>query len=129
MHDSDEMATRALAAGIRGLVLKSDAARDLVLAVEALSQHKPFLSAWVTEMILTGYTESPTGVPRCDLTLRELQILKLVAQGKTDKEVAAALSISQRAVGVHRAAIVRKLNLHSASDLVQLASGNKIARI
>ena len=130
MHDSGPMASDVLAAGARGLVLKSDGACDLVLAVEALSQHKPFLSSRVTEMILRAYAKSAEAGPSpSDLTTREREIINWLARGKSNKEVAAALGISAKTVEAHRANIMRKLNLRSIRDLILFAIRNKIIEI
>src|SRR5207249_3923761 len=114
MHDSGEMATKVLAAGARGLVLKSDAARDLVLAVQAIEKDLPFLSPAVTQLILGELVKGGRPGPAAgDLTARELEVLKLVALGRSAKEVAAALAISVKTVDAHRTSIMRKLNLRT----------------
>jgi DNA-binding NarL/FixJ family response regulator len=97
MHDSGEMATKVLAAGASGLVLKSDAGRDLVLAAQAIENNKPFLSPAVTKIMLAQLvnTSSPGPSP-ADLTARELEILKLLAQGRANRQVAAALRLARR---------------------------------
>ncbi len=131
MHSSEEMACEVLRAGARGYVLKSDADTDLVTAVEALLQHKPFLSSNVTESVLErflkdGSRASEKQHPHSRLTAREREILQLLAEGKSNKEVAAALNISTKTVEAHRANIIRKLDLHSLSDLVRYAIRNKM---
>ena len=89
MHDSGEIATKALAAGASGLVLKSDAAHDLVMAVQAMEKGKPFLSPAVTNIILGHLVKTgKPGPSPSDLTPRELEILKLLAQGRSHKEIA-----------------------------------------
>src|SRR5262249_36378025 len=104
MHDSQQMLAKALALGVRGCVLKSDVARDLVTAVKTVSQHKPFLSSGVSEVVLKDYhgrgsEEGHAGDEpqrRSRLTPREQEILKAIALGKSTKEVAAALGISTK---------------------------------
>ncbi len=130
MHESEQVVREVLAAGARGYVLKSDAARDLVTAVKALRQHKPFFTSRVAELVLKGYL---SGVQAGDeepslpsLTPREREIVQLLAEGKSNKEVAVALAISVKTVEAHRANIMRKLNLHSISELVHYAIRNKI---
>jgi DNA-binding NarL/FixJ family response regulator len=130
MHDSGEMAVRVLAAGASGLVLKSDAARYLVRAVQAIDKDQPFLSPAVTRIMLNqlAKTSQPGSSPG-DLTPRERDILKLLALGRSNKEVATALQISVKTVDVHRANIMRKLKLPTYSDLIQFAIRHKIIEI
>lgn len=130
MYDSGRRATEAMAAGARGVVLKSEAARDLVRGVEALSRHKPYLSPRVTEVIVGGLAKGVDMVPPAsDLTARERETLKLLAEGKSSKEIAVALGISPKTASAHRANIVRKLKLHSLSDLIYYAIRNGIVKV
>jgi DNA-binding NarL/FixJ family response regulator len=131
MHSSEEVACEVLRAGARGYVLKSDADPDLVTAVEALLQHKPFLSSNVTEFVVDRFVKdrsrpSERQEPRSRLTNREREVLQLLAEGKSNKEVAVLLKISTKTVEAHRANIIRKLDLHSLSDLVRYAIRNKM---
>jgi DNA-binding NarL/FixJ family response regulator len=131
MHDSDEVVHEVLEAGARGYVLKSDAGRDLVAAVEALGEGRPFFTPRVAELVLSGYLHGAVEpakrtTPRSLLTSRERELLQLLAEGKSNKEAATALSISVKTVETHRANIMRKLNLHSISDLVHYAVRNRI---
>jgi len=128
-HDSDEMAAEVLNAGARGYVLKSDSDQELVHAVEALSRHKPYFTARVTEMLITNRENGVTNqaeAMRHRLTARELEILQLLAEGKTAKEVASALGIATKTSDTHRTNIMRKLNLHSIAELVRYAVRNKV---
>jgi DNA-binding NarL/FixJ family response regulator len=128
-HDSDEMAAEVLNAGARGYVLKSDSDEELAHAVEALSRHKPFFTARVTEMLITGRengTHDPAEAMRRRLTVRELEVLQLLAEGKTVKETASALGIATKTSDTHRTNIMRKLNLHSVAELVRYAVRNKL---
>jgi DNA-binding NarL/FixJ family response regulator len=122
MNDSGEMASRVLAAGASGLVLKSDAARELVRAVKSVERDQPFLSPAVTKIII-GHLAKTNGLQPApvDLTPREFEVLKLLAVGRSNKEVAVALDISVKTVDAHRANIMRKLELRSYSDLIQFA--------
>lgn len=129
-HASEQAAREVLAAGARGYVLKSDAGRDLVNAVESLCNHKPFFTRKVSEMVLEGYLgnrgpaeEEPL---HRRLTTREREVLQLLAEGKSNKEVAASLDISAKTAEAHRTNIMRKLDLHSMSDLVHYAIRNKL---
>jgi len=129
MHDSEQVIREVLATGVRGYVLKSDAGRDLVSAVQAVVQHKPFLTPHVAELVLEGYLQSgarPVKYETTHLTTRELEIIQLVAEGKTNKEVASLLHISTKTAEAHRVNINRKLGLHSVSDLVHYAIRNGI---
>jgi DNA-binding NarL/FixJ family response regulator len=128
-HDSDEMAAEVLKVGARGYVLKSDSDKDLVQAVEALSRHKPFFTPRITEMLLenrrNGVADQAESM-RNRLTVREVEILQLLAEGKTAKEVATCLGIATKTSDTHRTNIMRKLNLHSIAELVRYAIRNKI---
>jgi DNA-binding NarL/FixJ family response regulator len=128
MHHSEEIVRQVLQAGARGFLLKSDAGRDLVTAVAHLRQHKPFLTSHVTEFVLDKYLEGGTRKEESTglLTAREREIAQLLAEGKSNKEVAAALGISVKTVEAHRTNIMHKLNLHSFSDLVHYAIRNKV---
>jgi len=128
-HDSDEMAAEVLDAGARGYVLKSDSDKDLVHAVETLSQHKPFFTSRVTEILLDNRgsrVTHPAESIRKRLTMREREILQLLAEGKTAKEVASILGIAIKTSDTHRTNIMRKLNVHSVAELVRYAIRNKI---
>jgi len=128
-HDSDEMAAEVLEVGARGYVLKSDSDRDLVNAVEALSQHKPFFTSRVTEILLEhrgSRTTDPAASVRKQLTTREREILQLLAEGKTAKEVASILGIATKTSDTHRTNLMRKLNVHSVAELVRYAIRNRI---
>ena len=128
-HDSDEMAGEVLDAGARGYVLKSDSDKDLVNAVEALSQHKPFFTSRVTEILLDNRGSritDPADQMRNRLTTREREILQLLAEGKTAKEVASILGIAIKTSDTHRTNIMRKLNVHSVAELVRYAIRNKV---
>jgi DNA-binding NarL/FixJ family response regulator len=130
MNDSGEVASHALAAGAIGLVLKSDAGRDLVRAVQSVERDQPFLSPSVTRLIIGHLAKTSTPGPSPhDVTTRELEVLKLLALGKSNKEVAAALDISVKTVDAHRSNIMRKLNLRTYSDLIQFAIRHQIIDI
>jgi DNA-binding NarL/FixJ family response regulator len=130
MHDSGDIATKALAAGASGLVLKSDAAHDLVMALQAMEKGKPFLSPAVTRIILEQLVKAgQPGPSPGDLTPRELEVLRLLAQGRSHKEVAYDLDISVKTVDTHHTNIMRKLNLHSLSGLIHFAIRHKIVDI
>ncbi|HEX4997664.1 MAG TPA: response regulator transcription factor [Terriglobia bacterium] len=129
MHQSEEVVREVLKAGARGYVLKSDADENLVKAIEALLQHKPFFTSDITDVILANYLDNgnePVAPARPRVTTREREVIQLLCEGKSNKEVAAAFDISVRTVETHRATIMHKLGLTSLSDLVRYAIRNKI---
>ncbi|MCI0624556.1 MAG: response regulator transcription factor [Acidobacteria bacterium] len=131
LHESEELIHDVLDAGAHGYLLKSDAARNLVLAMEALGQHNSFFSCKVSKLVLEGYLH---GCPHEDLskssvdslTPREREIVQLLAEGKSNKEVASVLNLSVYTVVNHRTNIMRKLDIHSVTELVLYAVRNKI---
>ena len=127
MHQSEELARDVLQAGARGYVLKSDADENLIAAVESLRQHKPFLTPTVTEFVLDGYIRDGADQDASRrVTAREREIIQLIAEGKSNKNAAAALKISVKTIEAHRANIMRKLHLRSVSDLVRYAIRNNL---
>lgn len=127
MHNTEPLIRGVLKSGARALVLKSDASRDLVSGVHALVAHKPFLSPGVSAKVMNGYLRSPEeGTSGPQLTPREREIVKLLAEGKSNKEVATVLEISIKTVEAHRANLMHKLGLSSLSDLVHYAIRNGI---
>jgi DNA-binding NarL/FixJ family response regulator len=130
MHDSGEMASRVLAAGASGLVMKSDAVRDLVRAVQSVERGQPFLSPAVTKLIVGHLARSSVaGTSPRDISPRELEVLRLLALGRSNKEVATALDLSVKTVDAHRSNIMRKLNFRTYSDLIQFAIRHQIIEI
>ena len=132
VHDSDPLIQQVLEAGVRGYMLKSDAGRDLVVAVDALRRNKTFFTPKVAQMVLEGYldknpkeTASPEG-GRIRLTSRQKEIVQLLAEGKSSKEVASALGLSVKTAETHRANIMRRLDCHSVTALVRYAIRNHI---
>jgi DNA-binding NarL/FixJ family response regulator len=132
MHDSEQVVRDVLAVGARGFLLKSDAGRDLVAAVEALQRHGTFFTSKVAELVLEGYL-NPHRIsePRCKnrLTPREREVVQLLAEGKTSKEVAVVLNLSVKTTETHRTNIMRKLDLHSVADLTLYAVRNGIVQV
>jgi DNA-binding NarL/FixJ family response regulator len=133
--DSDQVIREALDAGARGFVLKSDAARDLVSAVDALQSKRMFFTPRVNDLVLQGFLEKGHPVSRSEppnlpiLTPREREVTQLLAEGKSSKEVASLLNLSTKTVETHRSNIMRKLSLHSIRDLVVYAIKNNIIQI
>lgn len=131
MHDSEELVREVLDAGARGYVLKTDTGRDLVKAVEAVSEHKPFFTSKISEIVLDGFLKrdrepGPVKVRTSALTSRELEVIHLLADGKSNKEVAVALGISTKTAEAHRINIMRKLSLHSIAEVVRYAIRNQL---
>lgn len=132
MHDSDPLIREVLDAGARGYLLKSDAGKDLVTAVEAVRRNKTFFTAKVAQIVLEGYLDKKKPKPaepesvRGRLTPRQREILQLLAEGRSSKEVAVALNLSVKTAETHRANIMRRLDCHSVSELVRYAIRNKI---
>jgi DNA-binding NarL/FixJ family response regulator len=131
VHDSDAMINEVLAAGARGYLFKSDAASDLVTAVNAVQGDGTFFTAKVADIVLTSFINSgarPTALasPRSRLTARQREIAQLLAEGRTTKEVASLLNLSVKTAETHRANLMRRLNCHSAADLVRYALRNQI---
>jgi DNA-binding NarL/FixJ family response regulator len=131
VHDSEQVVREVLATGARGFLLKSDAGRDLMAAVEAMQNRRTFFTPRVAQMLLDGYLrpqENETLEKRV-LTPREREVIQLVAEGKTTKEVATALSLSVKTAETHRTNLMRKLDLHSIADLTLYAVRNGIVQV
>jgi DNA-binding NarL/FixJ family response regulator len=130
MHYSDQLIREIVDAGARGYIIKSDSDRDLVEALETLARHKPFFASRATEVILgnlnQGAGKKVPELMRERLTSREREVLQLIAEGKSSKEVASHLDISVKTSETHRANIMRKLEIHTVSDLVHYAIRNQI---
>jgi DNA-binding NarL/FixJ family response regulator len=141
MHDSDQVVREVLRAGARGFLLKSDAGRDLVAAVEALQLHRTFFTTKVSQMVLDGFLDREISDGRSAaiakkedetaavLTGREREVIQLLAEGKTSKEVAVALHLSVKTAETHRTNLMRKLGLHSVADLTRYAVRNGIVQV
>ncbi len=129
--DSEQIVREVLQAGARGFVLKSDAARDLLTAVEALEKNRTFFTRRVSEMILEGYLngEAQKELTEPSVSPREREIVQLLAEGKSTKEVAFILDLSIKTVETHRSNVMRKLGIHSVSELVLYAVRNNIVQV
>lgn len=126
VNDSEQLVRCVLDAGAHGYLLKSDAGRDLVTAVDSLREHRPFFTSRVARMVLEGFLTASKGGASDPLTGRERTIVQLLAEGRSNKEVAAELGITVKTAETHRANIMRKLDLHGTSDLVHYAVRNRI---
>jgi DNA-binding NarL/FixJ family response regulator len=131
MHDTEQVIREVLRAGARGFVLKSDADRDLLAAVETVAENRHFFAARVSQLI-TGYLAGDRISRVTDrkhapqLTSREHEVIRLLADGMTSKQAAMQLQISTRTVETHRINISRKLGFNSIADLVRYAIRNGI---
>jgi DNA-binding NarL/FixJ family response regulator len=135
MHEADPMIQQILEAGARGYLLKSDASLELVSAVDALLRNKTFFTPKVGQIVLEGYlgknprrADNGNGDDVLRLTARQRQIVQLLAEGKSSKEVAVELDISVKTAETHRANIMRRLDCHSVTDLVRYAIRNGITQ-
>jgi DNA-binding NarL/FixJ family response regulator len=136
MHDSDQTIKEVLRAGARGFLLKSDAGKDLLAAVEALELQRTFFTPRVSQMVLDGYLDRHDGPAPEEkdqssniLTTREREVIQLLAEGKTSKEVALTLNLSVKTAETHRTNLMRKLGLHSVADLTRYAVQNGIVHV
>ena len=130
-HQIEELIPEVFRTGVKSLIFKADAHTYLVEAIQSLSQHKSFFTEKVSEIlfadILRGSERNGAkSPPRQRLTEREREIMRLLAEGKSNKEVADVLRVSVRTAETHRANILRKLNLDSVAALVRYAVRNKI---
>ena len=129
MHDAGHMISQVLAAGVRAVVLKCDAARELVAAIKASSKHHMFLSTSAAQAMKNRNKADSRQASLVVLTGREMSVLKLLATGKNTKETGALLGVSAKTVETHRANTMRKLGLRSLSDLIYFAIRNGIVQV
>jgi DNA-binding NarL/FixJ family response regulator len=125
MHESETLMRDLLQAGARGYLLKSDAKQFLITAVQSLAAHKPFFTSRVSETLLESFLTTTEG-DRGILTARERTVVQLIAEGRTNKQIASVLNISLKTVETHRAAAMRKLNLTSTAAVVRYAIRNRL---
>ena len=128
MHESAELIREALSAGVRAVVVKSDVEGHLIAAVESVLRHEVYFSPRVSETLMGAFVHAPeydaAGSPPDRLTEREREVTRLLAEGKSNKEVANSLSITARTVETHRANVMRKLEINSIVELVHYAVRN-----
>ena len=128
MHDNETLILDLLQAGARGYLLKSDANRHLLSAIEALAMHRPYFTSSVSEALLRSIAARPSQEGSA-ITGRERQVVQLIAEGHSNKSIASMLGISLKTVETHRSAVMRKLNLSSSAALVRYAVRNKIIEL
>jgi DNA-binding NarL/FixJ family response regulator len=131
LHESEQLIREVLAVGARGYLLKSDATRLLVAAIEAVAEGGTYFTRRVSDLVLSGYLKGSPVVPPSEgsvgrLSPRETEVLQLLAEGKSNKEVAHTLRLSVKTVETHRSNVMTKLELHSFSELVRYAIRNGI---
>ena len=122
-HDNDGLIHDLFKAGALGYLLKSDAKRLLLTAVETVADHKPFFTGMVSETLLQSFLTKGNNSP---LTARERSVVQLIAEGHSNKRIASILNLSVKTVETHRASAHRKLNLNSTAALVRYAIRNNI---
>lgn len=129
--DSQQVVRDCVEAGVRGWVFKSEGPDHLMTAVEAMQQHKSIFSSQLSDLILLAYRHraNPAAAKLPKLSSREREVVQLVAEGKTSREVAAILNVSARTAETHRSHILLKLNLHSIAELVLYAVKNEIVHV
>ena len=133
MHAVDTFIAEALNAGVRGFVLKSDAVKDLVAAVDALGRNQTFFTSEVAQAMIDGHLK-PRGTTvsdaateqRCRLTGRQREVVQLLAEGNSSKQIATVLDLSIKTVETHRADIMNRVNCHGVAELVRYAIRNGI---
>jgi DNA-binding NarL/FixJ family response regulator len=128
MHDDAYLIREALAAGARSFVLKSEGGRKLLEAIQRASEHRSYFAARASETLVQGLLTSPQNSNDPLLTRRERSVVKLLAGGRTNKEIATTLGISVKTVETHRAKIMRKLGVTSIVNLVRFAVRERLIK-
>jgi DNA-binding NarL/FixJ family response regulator len=130
MHSDEGYIVRALGAGAKGYLLKESAEEDLVQAVRVIARGRPFFSPRITQTLLDDYVRQLRQKGLQDtydlLTQREKEVLQLIAEGKSNKEIATTLDLSVYTVETHRTNLMQKLNLHNTAEIVLYAVRKKI---
>ena len=127
-HDSEQLVREVLKAGARGYLLKSDAPAELLPAIEALLADRLYFTSSVAQVVLAGFLKGtePDAEPGGQLSPREREIVQLIAEGRSTKEIARTLSIAVGTAETHRGNIMRKMGFESLSDVVRYAIKNKM---
>ena len=126
MHESEELLTEAILAGVRGFLFKSDAKTHLISAIEALLDGRPYFTGVLLEKLLHDYQINEQNKSDVLLTAREQSVVQLIAEGNTNKSISAILKLSVKTVETHRAAAMRKLGMSSTAELVRYAIRKKL---
>lgn len=130
MYSDEEYLLRALSAGARGYLLKDAAEPDLIRAIRRVAQGRTFFSPQIADMLMEDYVRRLQGEGKSDplelLTDRERQVLQLLAEGRSNKDVANLLNLSVHTVDTHRTNLMQKLDLHNTAEIVMFAMRKKI---
>ncbi|OKO89033.1 LuxR family transcriptional regulator [Bradyrhizobium sp. NAS80.1] len=126
MHESEELLTEVILAGVRGVLFKSDARKHLIFAVEALLDGRPYFTSALLEKLLQDYQSNKQNRNDMLLTSREQSVVQLIAEGHTNKSISEILKLSVKTVETHRAAAMRKLRMSSTAELVRYAIRKKL---
>jgi DNA-binding NarL/FixJ family response regulator len=126
MHESEELLTEAILAGVRGFLFKSDARKHLIFAIEALLDGRPYFTSILLEKLLHDYQVNKQNRADMLLTSREQSVVQLIAEGHTNKSISTILKLSVKTVETHRASAMRKLRMSSTAELVRYAIRKKL---
>ena len=126
MHESEELLTEAILAGVRGFLFKSDAKEHLMSAIDALLERRPYFTGVLLEKLLRDYQVNRQNKSGALLTSREQSVVQLIAEGHTNKSISGILKLSVKTIGTHRAAAMRKLGMSSTAELVRYAIRRKL---
>ena len=129
MHDSERMVAQVLRAGARGYLVKSETGDELLKALTAVSRHRTYFSPSVSETLLKFYCDAESGQQHEQLTPRQRQIVKLVAEGNTNKHIAQILKISIKTVETHRSQAMERIGARSSADLTLYAARNELLQL
>lgn len=132
MHDSKEYVNRMVAAGVQGYVLKDSSPSELTAAIEAVHRGDTYFSKKISEVVLRDYVKNVRAKTRrgsAQLSQRESEVLALIAEGLSNKEIAKKLFVSVRTVETHRERIIRKLDIHTVAGLTRFAITNGIIKL
>ena len=127
MNSAEEYVLQAMRSGASGYLVKSDSPKELELAIRAVARKDTYLSAAVSKHVIAGYlstqteTEKPTGSSYDRLTPRQREVLQLIAEGQSTKQIAATLGLSGKTIESHRTLLMRQLNIHDIASLVRYA--------
>lgn len=129
MHSAEEFVRRAMKAGAAGYLVKDSAPQELMLALEALSRGETYISSRVSRHLVSALSGEPGGRAGSSLEAlspRQREVLQLIAEGRSTKEIAATLALSVKTVETHRAALMARLGIHDIAGLVMYAASNKL---
>ena len=126
MHEDEEILTDALLTGARGFLLKSDASKHLISAIEALLEGRPYFTGVLLEKLLNDYRLNPQNRSSMLLTSREQSVVQLIAEGYTNKSIGSILKLSIKTVETHRASAMHKLRMSTTAELVRYAIRKKL---